>query len=132
MPAPKKNKSEDIEFQIGFYESIIRENPNFVEALIVLAEIYTKKGMYKKGLALDKRLSKLRPDNPIIHYNLACSLSLLGDITSSFKALKRAISLGYDDFLFMHNDPDLVNLRRDDRFLELMKEVKRSNLQNAK
>ena len=89
--------------------------------LIALGEIYTKKGLYEKGLKIDKKLSKLRPDNPVIHYNLACSLSLMGDIANSFKAIKRAISLGYNDFSFMHNDPDLSNLRRYERFWELMK-----------
>ncbi|HQP92192.1 MAG TPA: hypothetical protein PLU24_05905 [Candidatus Omnitrophota bacterium] len=134
MPAPKKNKAEDHEFQISFYEGILKTNPNFVEALIALGEIYTKRGCYNKGLAIDKKLSRLRPDNPVIHYNLACSLSLLGDVTGSFKAIKRAIDLGYDDFPFMHNDPDLSNLRQDERFNELMKKIQRSGLhsQDAK
>jgi predicted Zn-dependent protease len=86
-----------------------------------LGEIYTKKGRYAEGLRVDKRLSKLRPQNPIVHYNLACSLSLLEDITSSFKALKRALELGYEDISFLNNDPDLLNLRRDKRFEEFIK-----------
>ena len=102
----------------------LKNNPNFAQALIALGEIYTKKGLYDKGLNIDKRLLKLKPDSPIVHYNLACSLSLLGDISASFKAIKRAIDLGYDDFPFMHNDPDLSNLRSDERFLELIKKVK--------
>jgi len=132
MAQPKKNKSEDLDFQIAFYEGIIKNNPDFVQALIALGEIYTKKGMYDKGLNIDKRLLKLKPDSPIVHYNLACSLSLLGDVSASFKAIKRAIDLGYDDFPFMHNDPDLSNLRSDERFLELIKKVKSVQSQNAK
>jgi tetratricopeptide (TPR) repeat protein len=124
MPAPKKTKGEDLDFQLSFYEGIVKGNPGFAEALIALGEIYTKKGLYEKGLAVDKKLITLRPDNPIVYYNLACSHSLLGDITNSFKALRRAIDLGYDDFAFMHNDPDLYNLRRDERFSELMRKVK--------
>ncbi len=132
MAQPKKNKSEDLDFQIAFYEGIIKNNPDFVQALIALGEIYTKKGMYDKGLSIDKRLLKLKPESPIVHYNLACSLSLLGDVSASFKAIKRAIDLGYDDFPFMHNDPDLSNLRSDERFLELIKKVKSVQSQNAK
>ena len=124
MPVAKGRKIEDLDFQMVFYESILKENPAFVEALIALGEIYTKKGMYDKGLKIDKKLSKLRPDNPIVHYNLACSLSLLGELSNSFKAIKRAIDLGYNDFIFMNNDPDLANLRRDERFIELVKKVK--------
>ena len=134
MPIPRKQKDEDLDFQLAFYEGIVKDNPDFAEALIVLGEIYTKKGFYEKGLSVDKKLSKLRPDSPFAHYNLACSLSLLGDITGSFKALKQAIELGYDDFLFMRNDPDLSNLRCDERFCDLIKRVKKTPLpsQDAK
>jgi tetratricopeptide (TPR) repeat protein len=124
MAASKKPKSEDLDFQMAFYEGILKEKPDFVDALTALGEIYTKKGFYEKGLKVDKKLSKLRPDNPIVHYNLACSLSLIGDIANSFKAIKRAISLGYKDFIFMDNDPDLSNLRRDGRFNAFVKEVR--------
>lgn len=116
-----KNKQEDLDFQIEFYEGILREKPNFVEALVVLGEIYTRKGLYKRGLKVDKRLVELKPDNPIIHYNLACSFSLLGEIGDAFRALRKAIRLGYDDFGFMNKDPDLENLRGDRRFRELSK-----------
>jgi tetratricopeptide (TPR) repeat protein len=134
MPMPRRQKDEDLDFQLAFYEGIVRENPDFAEALIVLGEIYTKKGLYEKGLSMDKKLSRLRPDSPIVHYNLACSLSLLRDIAGSFKALKRAIELGYDDFLFMRNDPDLSNLRGDERFGDLMKKARKAPLpsQDAK
>ncbi len=125
MPSSKKSKSQDLDFQLNFYEGIVRENPVFAEALIALGEIYTKKGLYDKGLAVDKKLVLLRPENPVIHYNLACSFSLLGDVKNSFKAIRRAISLGYNDFNFMYKDPDLSNLRSNERFQEFMKKTGR-------
>ena len=79
----------------------------------------------KKGLKVDKKLSKLRPQSPLIHYNLACSFSLVGDTLNSFKAIKRAILLGYDDFIFMDSDPDLSNLRRDERFTAFVKKMRK-------
>ena len=133
MAASKKPKLEDLEFQMVFYEGILRLRPDFIDVLIVLGEIYTKKGFHEKGLKVDKKLSKLRPQNPIIHYNLACSFSLVGDTLNSFKAIKRAILLGYDDFIFMDSDPDLSNLRRDDRFTAFVKKMRKgtSHTQNA-
>ena len=128
MPVSKQRKNEDLDFQMSFYEGILKQNPDFVEALIALGEIYTKKGLYEKGLKVDKKLIRLRPDNPIIHYNLACSLSLSGDLTNSFKAIKRAIELGYDDFIFLSRDPDLENLRGDERFMEFIRKFKTSSL----
>ncbi len=128
MAAAKKPKGEDLDFQMGFYESIVKENPDFADALIALGEIYTKKGLYAKGLKVDKKLIKLRPDNSVIHYNLACSHSLLGDIENSLKALKRAIHLGYDDLVFMKDDPDLSNLRGDERFSEFVMTLEKNRL----
>lgn len=123
----RKPKAEDLDFQMYFYEGIVKDNPDFAEALIALGEIYTKKGFYEKGLKIDKRLVKLRPDSYNAHYNLACSLSLMSDLTSSFKALKRAIELGYDDLIFMNGDPDLSNLRGDSRFKELIKMIQKES-----
>lgn len=134
MPAPKKRKAQDLDFQMAFYEETLKNNPNFVDCLIALGEIYTKKGLHKEGLKIDKRLACLRPENPIVHYNLACSHSLLGDVASSLEAMKRAITLGYDDFRFMGDDPDLANLRKDERFFQLMQSFKKREMdpENAK
>lgn len=115
----EKKEDSDIKFEIEFYEKILVEHPNFIEALKALAELYTKTGMYKKGLQLDERLSRLLPYDAIVHYNLACSYSLIGDIDNSLKAIKKAIELGYSDFSYMNKDPDLENLRKDKRFDEL-------------
>ena len=68
MAASKKPKPEDLEFQMVFYEGILRQRPDFVDVLIALGEIYTKKGFYEKGLKVDKKLSKLRPQSP--HHSL--------------------------------------------------------------
>jgi len=114
--AVKKRQREDLNFQMSFYEELLVRRPGYVDALIALGEIYTRKGLYEKGLDVDRRLACLRPENPIVHYNLACSLSLLGYVVSSLEAIKRAVKLGYDDFQYMSRDPDLRNLRRDERF----------------
>lgn len=120
MTYKEKNKSEKNDnFEIEFYKKIIKERPNFIEALKVLAELYTKSGEYKKGLELDKRLAELLPNDNIVRYNLACSYSLLEDIDNSLKSIRQAVALGYSDFEYMNNDSDLKNLRIDKRFEEI-------------
>ncbi len=126
MATVKKEKGADLDFQMAFYEAILKKMPHYVDVLIALGEIYTKKGFYEKGLKVDRTLSSLRPENPIVHYNLACSLSLVGDLTNSFKAIKRAVDLGYADFQYMAQDPDLTNLRRDERFEKFVRRLRRS------
>lgn len=124
MATSKKKKEQDLDFQISFFEDIVKSNPHFVDALSALGEIYTKKGFYEKGLRIDRKIVRLKPESPIAHYNLACSLSLSGDIPEALLSLKKAIDLGYDDYLFLKNDPDLSNLRQDERFASIMETMK--------
>jgi len=90
---------------------------------VALGNAYTERGDFKKGLEVDQRLSAILNDDPIVHYNLACSYSLLGLIDEAYVALKKAIWLGYDDLSHIKKDPDLENLRKDVRFDSLLKEL---------
>ncbi len=114
---PKASYSD---FEIRFYERLLRDNPNFADALIPLAEAYTKKGLYQKGLVIDKRLAKLQKSDPIVHYNLACSFALIGERDKAFRALKTSIKLGYSDVQHLKRDDDLKSLHTDPRFNEIL------------
>jgi tetratricopeptide (TPR) repeat protein len=122
--AKNKRLENDPQFEIMFYENILKHSPGFIEALIALAELYTKEGMHDKGLELDRRLAELRPEDPVIRYNLACSLSLKGDVPAAFDAMKRAISHGYQDFAHLEKDPDLLNLLSDSGFQDYYRGLK--------
>ncbi|MFA5362697.1 MAG: hypothetical protein WC335_05555 [Candidatus Omnitrophota bacterium] len=115
---------KDLDFEISFYERLLEKKPDFIEALIALGDAYSKKGWFEKGLAVDKKLVQLRPADPIIHYNLACDYSLLKVPNLSFYSLEKALQLGYDDFEFMTEDPDLRFIREDKRFKELVGKYK--------
>ncbi|MGD9015646.1 MAG: tetratricopeptide repeat protein [Candidatus Omnitrophota bacterium] len=114
------HRDEDLDFEISFYEQLLRKTPDFTNALVALGDAYTRRGRYREGLAIDKRLVKLRPDDPTAHYNLACSYALLRMADSSLTALKIAIDLGYRDFSFINKDPDLAFIRKDPRYKELI------------
>ncbi len=120
MEQQENTQNDDCDFEIRFFESIVKEKPNFIEALAALGDLYTKKGYCKEGLKVDLRLSTLRPDDPIILYNLACSYSLLEDIDRALEVIKQAIACGYDDFNHLAKDDDLKNLREDKRFKKLI------------
>ena len=113
------NKDE-LDFEICFYETLIKDKPDFVEALIPLGDAYTRKAEYRKGLEIDQRLTKLKPRDPTVFYNLACSYSLLKMKDAAIKALKKAIELGYDDFDYLSTDKDLENIKTDKRFKQLL------------
>jgi len=108
------------DFELSFFERLVKNNPNFVDALIPLAEVYTRKGLYEKGLKIDKKLARLKKEDPMVHYNLACSLALVGEKDAALSVLERAVELGYHDFDHMKKDSDLKILREDSRFKSIL------------
>lgn len=111
---------EDFDFEIELYEDLLKGKPGLVAALIQLGHAYTGKGLYEKALEVDLRLVALRPDNDIVHYNLACDYSLLKNADPCLAALEKAIALGYDDLEHMNTDPDLAFIRKDPRYKKLL------------
>ena len=73
--------NDSLDFEIAFFEGLVKKNPNYVEALVTLAEAYTVGGRYADGLKMDLRLARLCKNDPTVHYNLACSLALTGNYT---------------------------------------------------
>lgn len=111
---------EVVDFELHFFEAILERKPDFVEALVALGDLYTKKGFYDKGLEIDLRLAQIRPEDPTILYNLACSYSLVNSLDEALAAIKLSIEKGYDDYRHLEWDGDLHNLRQDARFQKLL------------
>jgi tetratricopeptide (TPR) repeat protein len=111
------------DFLIFVQEEALRLDPDDPEALAFLAGSYTRRGRYEEGLALDRRLASLRADDPVVHYNLACSLSLTCHEEEALEALRRAIELGYDDFAHLEKDADLENVREHPGFEEVRRRL---------
>jgi len=111
-------------WEIRFYEDILKRNPDYVEVLMLLGNLYTGRKMYEQGLQVDQRLATLKKDDPIVHYNLACSHSLLKQVDDALRALSRAVELGYRDVEHMENDSDLDNVRSDPRYAELVHKMR--------
>lgn len=107
-----RRELRDLDIEIGFLEGVVSRDPAYVEALQVLATDYSKRGDFLNGLRLDEHLAHLRPTDPIVLYNLACSYSLTRQLRRCVDALNRAIEHGYSNFRLLTEDPDLANLRK--------------------
>src|SRR5947209_163708 len=107
-----RSEARDLDVKIQFMEGIVRRDPEYVEALQLLGDHYTQRGRFGEGLRIDQQLSRLEPRNPLVFYNLACSYSLSGEVDHAFRALEKALSLGYRDFKWLAKDPDLRTLRK--------------------
>jgi len=113
-------ETADMDFEIAFYEAILEQAPNCVDVLMALSNNYTRRGLFEKGLNADQRLCRLRPSDPIIRYNLACSYSLLGQCDDALDTLQQAVCLGYSDLAFIQQDPDLEVVRQDPRYITFL------------
>lgn len=116
-------KPPDHDFDIGFYESVLRRSPRDTTVIELLGGLYTKQGRISEGLKMDRRLVRLLPENPTAHYNLACSLALSKRKTAALRSLRQAVSLGYRDLDWMQQDPDLEDLKNHPEFLALLAQL---------
>jgi len=115
------------QFELDFFEALVKRNPRFVDAVSALAESYTATGHYEKGLEMDERLSELCPTDGFVFYNLGCSYALLNRITEALGALEKAVQLGYRDWKYMQRDQDLAILAGQPRFMELLQKLRESS-----
>ena len=119
-----KDKSHDPEFEMSFYESVLSRDSSYTEVIEILGGLYTRQGRIADGLKMDRKLVKLQPQNATAHYNLACSLALSKRKTDALRELREAVQLGYRDFDWMQQDPDLDALKNHPEFHALLTALK--------
>jgi tetratricopeptide (TPR) repeat protein len=118
------SKANDPEFEMRFFESVLKRDAGYTEVVELLGGLYTRHGRIADGLRMDRRLVRLLPQNATAHYNLACSLALLKRKAAALRSLRQAVELGYTDLDWMQQDPDLDGLKRHPDFNALVKELK--------
>ena len=126
-PAPSKSPArqpdlKQLDFELDFFAGILEGTPDYVDVLRILGSLLSLKGRFAEGLKLDKRLVRLRPDDALAHYNLACSYALLQRPDQSLRTLRKAVELGYRDFRYMREDHDLDTIKQDPRFRQILRE----------
>lgn len=113
-------KRSQIDFEIDFFERILSRDPNYVDVLMNLGELFSRKRWYRRALQVDQRLAQLHPRDPFVLYNLGCSYAVLNRVPEAMGALRSAIAAGYADFEHMRDDHDLDSLRANPDFIRLL------------
>jgi Flp pilus assembly protein TadD len=103
---------------------LVRRDPAYVEALELLGDHYTLRGRARESLTVDQRLRALRPDDPNVRFNLACSLALSGNPEGACAELEQALALGFRDFRMLQRDPDLAAARKHPAFKRVKEKAK--------
>ena len=116
-------EQRDLDIEIQFLEGVVRRDRQYVEALQLLGDDYTRRGRFKDGLQVDRRLARLCPEDPLVHYNLACSFSLTEEFRKAAHALRKALQSGYRDFEHLRRDSDLEPLRQTNLYAAIEQEI---------
>jgi tetratricopeptide (TPR) repeat protein len=111
-----------LEFDLEFYESILRRAPRYVDVLRCQGELLNRKGLHERAVRVDRQLAELLPDDCVVQYNLACSLAMIGQRDEAIESLRKALEQGYRDFDYLHADGDLDGLRGEAAFKRLLRE----------
>lgn len=100
-----------LELQVGFLQGLLKRDSGYIEALEELADLQMQLGRVEEVVGLDERLKALRPSDPEVRYNLACSLTLSRKFEQAAAELCSALELGFNDVHSLQSDPDLADLR---------------------
>ncbi len=107
-----RREAQDLDIEIGFLERLVERDPGYIEALESLGDNYGLRGRTADSLVIDERLRALRPGDPVVRFNLACSLALIGEPERACRELEHALDLGFRDFRSLQRDPDLASARK--------------------
>jgi tetratricopeptide (TPR) repeat protein len=118
-----RKEQRDLDIEITFMEGVVDRDPQFLDAWKVLSDAYSRRGKLDEGLKADERLAHLRPDDPSVLYNLACSYSLAKKFDDAAAILNRSISNGFVDFKWLMKDPDLSALRKEPAFKKVWAKI---------
>jgi tetratricopeptide (TPR) repeat protein len=110
-----------IDFEIILYARILKRLPNYIDVLKRQAELLSGRNRHAEALECDQRLAHELPHDADVHYNLACSLASLAQVSAAVEALSTAFKNGYRDFEHVETDPDLDLLRKEPEFQALLK-----------
>lgn len=81
-----------------------------------------------KQAALDLSLAALiTPDNPRVHYSLACVYALNKDKGRALEALKKSVEKGFKDLTALESNKDLEPLREDADYKRIVEDLKKKS-----
>jgi tetratricopeptide (TPR) repeat protein len=120
--AAQLDKQSQLDFDIAFFDSVLQRHPDYLDVLRCQAQLLSRKGLRSRALELDVRLVQLVPQDGVAHYNLACSLALMGYVKEAVGQLRQALRQGYTDVDYLEADRDLDSLRSLPEYVELLQE----------
>jgi tetratricopeptide (TPR) repeat protein len=107
---------------IQIMENQIAKVPEDARARSLLSNYYSQIDRREDAIREMQFAVALRPTDPTMHYNTACTYCALGMKAEALEALKQAWKFGYRDSVWVRRDPDLTILHDEPEFDQLYPE----------
>jgi tetratricopeptide (TPR) repeat protein len=108
---------------VEIVEKHLELHPDDARALYLGAGSLIRTGDEKKAIDWATRALDTEREEPAVLYNVACVFAQLGQKDRALDALDKAINMGFGYRAWIDNDTDLISLRDEPRFQELMKRL---------
>jgi TolB-like protein len=105
------------------YKKALVFRPNYVDAQIGLGQSYCSLGQYEEALTQLKTALEHHPEISYIYYTIGCVYSMQGDKDQALEWIQKAFDRGFRNIAFMKKDPFLDPIRKDPRFVRLLKDL---------
>jgi TolB-like protein/Tfp pilus assembly protein PilF len=117
--AKKEAQSNLLIRAVQAFEAHLREVPEDARARSLLASYYAETGRLEDARREAAMAMTLRPNEPLILYNAACTFCLMNLKAEALDALGKAWRVGYRDSDWVWRDPDLAILYDEPEFEKL-------------
>ncbi|MBU0507696.1 redoxin domain-containing protein [bacterium] len=110
---------------IKLVDEFLKKNPRNIDALYTKARAQRELLDWPAHIETMRRIVEIEPKGDY-SYDLACGFSLAGQTDSAFARLFAAVELGFTDVEQYKADEDLIPLRNDPRWTELLTTVEKA------
>ena len=97
----------------------MKKVPEDARARVLLAGCYAIQGRSEEATREANMAMVLRPDDPMIMYNVACTFCGMNNVRDALSAIKKAWDCGFRDATWTRQDPDLALLHGEPEFEQL-------------
>jgi len=116
-------QSESWKEAVDAYRAIIKADSKNAEAHFMLGYALQASGDIDNAILAHKKATKMPAVAPMAFYNLGCAYAIKGETNKAFEALETSIQLGTRDEQQFVGDPDLVSLRKDERWKPMVDSI---------
>lgn len=94
-------------------------SPSNIQIWLALGWCFKRTGQMRMAISAIEKAIEVQPFQPLLHYNLACYLSLAGEEQRAIQSLSNALDLDEEFRYLVADEPDFDSLRSSPEFLSL-------------